>query len=61
MARTSFDQLKQAVCQAPMLTLPDFNEQFCVDADASGSGVGAVLQQKGKHVAYFSEGLGVCH
>lgn len=44
-----------------MLTLPKFQEPFCVDADASGQGVEAVLQQKGKPIAFFSKGLGVRH
>lgn len=44
-----------------MLALPNFQEQFCVDADASGSGVGAVLQQKGGPVAFFNKGLSVRH
>lgn len=40
----SFDQLKSAVCQAPVLTLPNFQEQFCVETDTSEQGVGAVLR-----------------
>lgn len=43
--------------QAPMLTLPDFSKLFVVKADASGTGLGAVLMQDGKPLAYYSKVL----
>ena len=40
-----------------MLALLDFNKVFQVDCDASSSAIGAILSQKGKLIAYFSEKL----
>lgn len=57
----AFDQLKVAITGVPVLILPNFNEEFCVETDACGQGRGVVLQQKGRPVAFFSKGLGVKH
>nr|GEV81397.1 putative reverse transcriptase domain-containing protein [Tanacetum cinerariifolium] len=48
------DLLKQKLCSAPILALPEGSENFVVYCDASHSGLGAVLMQKEKVIAYAS-------
>ena len=45
-AHETFDRLKAACLQAPILSFPDFNKPFLLEMDASGRGLGAVLSQK---------------
>ncbi|XP_035546261.1 uncharacterized mitochondrial protein AtMg00860-like [Juglans regia] len=47
-AKEAFQNLKRAVTQPPVLTLPDFFLPFTIEGDASGSAIGAVLMQKKK-------------
>lgn len=53
----AFNVLKDKLTHAPLLQLPDFNKTFELECDASGIGLGGVLLQEGKPVAYFSEKL----
>ena len=51
----AFDELKRCLISAPFFMLPNFNKQFEIECDASGIGIGGVLMQEGKPIAYFSE------
>ena len=42
----SFQTLKTAFTQKPILRLPNFEKQFALQTDASDSGLGAVLLQE---------------
>jgi hypothetical protein len=53
----AFIMLKDKLTHAPLLQLSDFNKTFELECDASGIGLGDVLLQEGKPVAYFSEKL----
>ena len=53
----SFQELKGRLTSAPILTIPDGNEGFVIYSDASKMGLGAVLMQNGKVIAYASRQL----
>nr|GEZ82824.1 hypothetical protein [Tanacetum cinerariifolium] len=60
-AQAAFENLQQAMSQAPVLALPNFQEEFVIETDASGYGISAVLQQKGHHIAFLSKALAHMH
>lgn len=51
---TAFEKVKDMLCNAPLLVLPDPSKPFTVVSDASLVGTGAVLLQEGRPVAYTS-------
>ncbi|GJT91204.1 putative reverse transcriptase domain-containing protein [Tanacetum coccineum] len=53
----SFQTLKDKLCNAPVLALPDGPKDFVVYCDASGLGLGCVLMQRGNVIAYASRQL----
>ena len=55
----SFQTLKERLVSAPILSLPDGLEGFVVYCDASRIGLGCVLMQSGKVIAYASRQLKV--
>ncbi|GKC96908.1 putative reverse transcriptase domain-containing protein [Tanacetum coccineum] len=54
---STFQLLKQKLCEAPILALPEGNDDFVVYCDASHQGLGAVLMQREKVIAYASRQL----
>ncbi|GKD92145.1 putative reverse transcriptase domain-containing protein, partial [Tanacetum coccineum] len=53
----AFQLIKQKLCSAPILALPEGSEDFVVYCDASHKGLGAVLMQREKVIAYASSQL----
>ncbi|GKE93812.1 putative reverse transcriptase domain-containing protein, partial [Tanacetum coccineum] len=54
---SAFQLLKQKLCEAPILALPEGNDDFVVYYDASHQSLGAVLMQREKVIAYASRQL----
>lgn len=55
--RIAFQQLKEDLCKAPLLTLPEGEEDFAIYSDASRVGLGCILMKRGKVITYASRQL----
>ena len=53
----TFTTLIDRLTYAPLLQLPNFDNTFELECDASGVGIGGVLLQQDKPIAYFSQKL----
>ena len=57
----AFLELKDRLCKAAVLAMPDFTHEFILDTDASNLSIGAVLSQKindeERPIAYASRTL----
>jgi hypothetical protein len=53
----SFEELKRHLTSAPILKFPDIHKPFDIYCDASHSGLGSVLMQEGRVIAYASRQL----
>ena len=56
---TAFILLKQDMTTTPTLAMPNFQQSFTIEYDASGEGIGVVLTQQDKPIAFMSRALGV--
>jgi len=56
-AEQHFTTLKHTLCSAPVWKLPNFQQLFDIEIEASHFSIGVVLKQGGHLVAYHSEAL----
>lgn len=56
-ASKAFEALKKAMINPPILALLDFSKPFIIECDTSSVGIGIVLMQGGRPLAYLSQAL----
>ena len=60
-AEEAFEKLKKALGNVLTLGLPDFNKPLTLETNASNTGIGAMLSQKGRPLAFLSQALAPKH
>lgn len=60
-ATIAFERLKSPMTTTLVLAMPNYNQPFVVETDASGIGVEAVLMQQGRPIAFMSKDLSARH
>ncbi|KAA8532223.1 hypothetical protein F0562_032252 [Nyssa sinensis] len=58
-AKAAFIALKEAMTSTLTLAMPNLNKSFTIEMDASGDGIGTVLFQQGKPIAFMNQALGI--
>lgn len=56
-AQQAFDNLKQHMANPPILTVLDFSKPFVIETDASGTDIGAILNQNNRPNAFYNKKL----
>jgi predicted dienelactone hydrolase len=57
-AEKAFEQLKAAMTTVLVHAMPDSNQPFVLETDTSERGIGAIIMQNKRPIAYLSKGLG---
>ncbi|WVZ08755.1 hypothetical protein V8G54_022101 [Vigna mungo] len=53
-AKTTFEELKKVIAHLPILAVPDYSKSFTLETYASRKGLGAILLQAGRPLAFWT-------
>jgi hypothetical protein len=56
-AAQAFQTLKMAMCTTPVVALLDFTKTFVLECDSSRKGIGTILMQEGRYLAFTNKQL----